>query len=170
MNKWLILSAFATLLLVGCASPPPPRTVHSVDLKRYLGEWHEIARYPNWFQRNCANHVTATYAPNADGSISVVNSCVSLKGKTETAKGRATVVPGSGNAKLKVSFAPPFKGDYWILAVDKNYQWALVGHPSRNYLWILARDSKISPALYSKIVQLAVDQGYDASRIQLTPP
>lgn len=168
MNKWLIFLAFVALFFAGCASAPPPQTVNSVDLKRYVGEWHEIARYPNWFQRNCARQVTATYAPNADGSISVLNSCAKLNGKTETAKGRATVVPGSGNAKLKVSFAPPFKGDYWILAVDPNYQWALVGHPSRNYLWILARDSQITPKLYAKIVQLAVDQGYDASRIKPT--
>jgi apolipoprotein D and lipocalin family protein len=155
--------------LTGCATSRPPATIASVDLQRYSGKWHEIARYPNWFQRKCTGAVTARYTPQADGSIRVANSCRKADGTLETAEARATVVPGSGNAKLKVRFAGPFAGDYWIHALDPDYRWSLVGHPSRKYLWILARDAEISPALYNQIVFYAIAQGYDPEKIVRTP-
>ena len=164
-----LLPFIAVILLAGCASQPPLRTVKSVNLESYSGQWHEIARYPNWFQRNCAGRVTADYVPRKDGSITVVNSCARQDGSVNQVKGRAKVVPGSGNAKLKVFFGGPIAGDYWIIGLDREYQWALVGHPSRRYLWILARSPGISEKLYAQIVQSAVEQGYDASRIVKTP-
>ncbi len=164
-----LLFPLLVLLLAGCASRPPLQTVKAVDLPRYSGKWHEIARYPNWFQRNCTGQVTAEYVPREDGSITVVNACTREDGSLNQVKGRATVVPGSGNAKLKVSFGGPIAGDYWIIGRDRAYQWALVGHPSRRYLWILARSPGLSEKLYAQIVQSAVDQGYDARRIVKTP-
>jgi len=158
-----------TLLLCGCAGGPPLKTVSAVDLNRYSGKWHEIARYPNWFQRSCTGQVTAEYLPRKDGSITVLNACARKGGSMEQVKGRATVVPQSGNAKLKVSFGGPIAGAYWIIGLDPAYQWALVGHPSRRYLWILARSPGISEKLYAQIVQSAVEQGYEASRIVKTP-
>jgi apolipoprotein D and lipocalin family protein len=155
--------------LTGCATTRPPSTVASVDLKKYSGKWHEIARYPNWFQRKCTGAVTARYTPQADGTIQVLNSCRKADGRIETAAAVATVVPGSGNAKLKVRFGGPIAGDYWIIALDPAYRWSLVGHPSRKYLWILARDAEISPSLYNQIVFYAIAQGYDAGKIQRTP-
>lgn len=157
--------------LAGCTSTTkrPPATVSSVDLKRYFGEWHEIARYPNWFQRKCSGAVTARYTPLPDGSIEVLNTCRKADGTTESAKGIAKVVPDTGNAKLRVKFAGPFTGDYWILALDPNYRWSLVGHPSRKYLWILARDREIPRDLYNRIISLATSQGYDSARIVRTP-
>jgi len=168
MMKLSVFSLLA-LLLIGCASRPPLQTVKSVDLERYSGQWHEIARYPNWFQRNCTGQVTAEYLLREDGSITVLNSCARKDGSLNQVKGRATVVPGSSNAKLKVSFGGPIAGDYWIIGLDHAYQWALVGHPSRRYLWILARSPGLSEKLYTRIVQSAVEQGYDASRIVKTP-
>lgn len=165
-----ILFLAAILLAAGlgaCASRPPLATVPSVDLKRYAGTWHEIARYPNWFQRRCVGPATAEYTPLPDGRIQVVNRCRRADGTMDSVKGTATVVPGSNNTKLKVGFGGPFKGDYWIIGLDeKNYSWALVGHPSRGYLWILARDPNLPERTYQRIVQLAVSKGYDASRIQ----
>ena len=170
MSLMKYLSAFfAAILLCSCAGGPPLKTVSQVDLKRYSGKWHEIARYPNFFQRNCAGQVTAEYRPNPDGSIAVVNQCTRKNGSIDKVVGRATVVPNSGNARLKVSFGGPFAGDYDIIGLDPNYQWALVGHPSRKYLWILARRPAISEKLYAQIVQSAVEQGYDAGRIVKTP-
>lgn len=155
------------LLVVGCASREPLPTVKSVDLQRYSGKWHEIAKYPNWFQRNCAGAATAVYTPRPDGKIAVVNSCVDKKGQPIVAKGVASVVPDSGNAKLKVKFFGPFAGDYWIIGLDeKDYSWALVGHPSRKYLWILAREPKMDARLYERILALADERGYDVSKIQ----
>jgi apolipoprotein D and lipocalin family protein len=161
----MLIAAFT-----GCSTTKPPATVASVDLRRYSGQWHEIARYPNWFQRRCTGAVTARYTPLPDGSIEVLNTCRNADGTTESAKGIAKVVPESGNAKLKVRFFGPFTGDYWILALDPKYRWSLVGHPSRKYLWILARDQEISPELYDRIVSFAINQGYDAKKIVRTPP
>ena len=159
--------------LAGCATPAktsrPLTTVASVDLRRYSGEWHEIARYPNWFQRKCTGAVSARYTSLPDSSIEVLNTCRKADGTTVSAKGVAKVVPDSGNAKLKVKFAGPFTGDYWIIALDPNYRWSLVGHPSRKYLWILSRDPEIPDALYNRIVAFATSQGYEADKIIRTP-
>lgn len=150
----------------GCATQPPLATVKQVDPKRYSGRWYEVARYPNWFQRDCAGEVTAEYTPLPSGAIRVVNTCQTSKGTPKSIVGQASVVPGSGNARLKVSFFGPFSGDYWIIGLDeKNYSWALVGHPSRKYLWILSRQPGMSDALYQKIVGLAAKNGYSAGRI-----
>lgn len=155
----------------GCASRSEPPTVSGVDLARYQGRWHEIARLPNFFQRHCAGEVTADYTEQPDGSIRVVNRCVRADGKPEQVVGKAKPVAGSGNAKLRVNFGIPFAtGDYWILALDdRDYQWSLVGHPSRKYLWILSRTPTMDDALYARIVARAVALGYDASQIERTP-
>ena len=119
----------------------PLATVPYVDLDRYLGRWYEIARLPAGFERGCTA-VTAAYGRLPDGSISVRNECAKGHpgGKVKRAEGRATVADPATNAKLKVSFFWPFSGDYWILALDEEaYQWALVGEPGREYLWLLSR-------------------------------
>ncbi len=157
------------LLFAGCASRPPLATVPSVDLGRYAGRWYEIAKYPNFFQRNCAGSTTAEYSANPDGSIKVVNKSIGKNGKPMQVAGRATVVDGSQNARLKVSFAGPFSGAYWVIGLDeKNYSWAVVGHPSRQFLWILAREPKIPSATYQQILKLVADRGYDTSRLETT--
>lgn len=163
---FLLLAGVGALCVFGCASRPQLATVNRVDLKRYAGQWYEVARYPNWFQRNCIGETTANYKALPDGAIQVVNSCRNKTGKLETVKGRATVVPGSANTKLKVSFFGPFTGDYWIIGLDeKNYSWAVVGHPSRRYLWILSRTPHLKDEDYRKAVGIAVSQGYNESRL-----
>ena len=158
------------LFLTSCSTTPPPQTVAAVDLQRYSGTWFEIARIPNRFQRRCAHTVTATYEPNPDGSIRVINSCRDKNGEFEKIVGKATVVENSGNAKLKVTFGGLFTGDYWILALDPNYQWALVGHPSRNFLWILSRQRHLPEKTIQAILARAAAQGYDVSRVARTTP
>ena len=156
------------LLLAGCASRPPLPTVPQVDLKRYEGRWFEIAKYPNWFQGGCMADTTAEYTAQPDGSIRIMNRCRQKNGSIREAKGQATIVPGSNNSKLRVRFAgSPIAGDYWIIGLDeKNYSWALVGHPSRQFLWILARDPQLNPTSYYNIVSLAEKLGYKAARIE----
>ena len=158
------------LLIVGCASRPPLVTVPSVDLQRYEGRWFEIAKYPNWFQRSCASDTTAQYTGQPDGTIQVLNRCKQADGKFREAKAIATVIPGSGNAKLQVRFGrSPIGGDYWIIGLDeKNYSWALIGHPWRQFLWILARDTRMDDATYERILALAESQGYSRERIERT--
>jgi apolipoprotein D and lipocalin family protein len=160
-----------SLLLAGCATRQPLPVAGPVDLGRYAGVWYEIAKYPNWFQRACASDTTATYSVREDGRIGVVNRCVRANGSVIEVRGTASVVPDSGNAKLRVRFAwSPVAGDYWILGLDeRNYAWALVGHPSRNYLWILSRTPRMSSDTYREIVALAERLGFDSARIELTP-
>jgi apolipoprotein D and lipocalin family protein len=117
-------------------SATAPEVVPAVDLKRYAGRWHEIARLPNRFQRDCAGDVTATYTLRPDGKIAVLNECRAADGRTKSARGTARVASKQGpNTKLKVSFFWPFSGDYWIIGLDPDYRWALVGGSGRDYLW-----------------------------------
>jgi apolipoprotein D and lipocalin family protein len=172
-----LTTLLASFSLCACVTKPPLSTVRTVDLERYAGRWYEIARYPNWFQRRCQSGAVAEYTPQGDGSIKVVNSCRDADGSIRSITGRATVVPHSGNARLKVRFFGPFSGDYWIIGIDeKSYSWALVGHPSRRFLWILSREPIMNDELYGKIIGIAVSKGYSAkpvervSQANLRPP
>src|SRR3954469_16364143 len=101
-------------------------TVPSVDLQRYLGKWYEIARYPNRFERECVSDVSAMYLLREDGNIQVVNACRRSDRKIKESRGYAKIVEGSNNAKLRVTFFWPFFGDYWIIDLDRDYQYAVV--------------------------------------------
>lgn len=163
--------------LCGCATPSaatgpePPAlvTVPRVELDRYLGTWFEIASYPQRFQKDCTA-TTAHYSLDDDGDILVRNSCnkLTLDGKLDVARGRARVVDTTTNAKLEVSFFRPFWGDYWIIDLGEDYEYAVVGHPSREYLWVLSRTRAMDPALYDQILARLVGQGYDTSRLVVT--
>jgi apolipoprotein D and lipocalin family protein len=162
------LAAMAAAAVVS-AEEAPLEVVGSVDLDRYLGTWYEIASYPAWFQRGCTA-VTAEYSLRDDGLIRVVNSCHkgALDGKLKQSTGRAKVVEGSNNAKLKVSFFGPFWGDYWIVDLDPEYRWVVVGVPSRKYLWVLSRTRTMDEALYQEIVGRLQAKGYDPARLVRT--
>ena len=130
-----------------------------MELSRYTGTWYEIARYPNSFQKDCI-HSSAVYKLKADGSVSVLNSC-QKKGVMKTAEGKARVVDPITNAKLKVSFFWPFSGDYWIIDLGEDYDYAVVSEPRRKYLWILARDPQMDDGLYAEILQRLREKGFD---------
>ncbi len=168
LRKSLAVGALV-LASSGVASARDLDTVDSVDLDRYLGTWYEIASYPAWFQKNCTS-VTAQYRLRDDGLISVINRCRkgTLDGKEKKAKGRAKVVDTQTNAKLKVSFFGPFWGDYWIIDLDEDYQWVVVGEPKRKYLWILCRNPTMDQKLFDEIVARLPSSGYDAGRLQMT--
>jgi apolipoprotein D and lipocalin family protein len=171
------LAVLALLLLGACATPPagpPVRTVAAVDLQRYLGTWYEISRLPNSFQdgggRRCVA-TTATYSLRPDGQIGVTNRCLDdANGNAETvATARAYAVEGSNNARLRVTFFWPFYGDYWVIGLDPDYRWAVVGAPGRNYLWVLSRTPQMSAGAYAAAVDTAAAQGFDVGRLQPTP-
>lgn len=166
----------ALVMAAGCATStterlrlPPLETVAHVDLSRYLGTWYEIANFPQSFQRGCTA-TTATYTLRADGDIDVLNRCRkgSIDGKEKSALGRARVVDRATNAKLEVSFFRPFWGDYWIIDLSEDYSYAVVGHPGRDYLWILARNPTMAEATYQSIVTRLQSQGYETSRLVRT--
>ncbi|BDU77550.1 lipocalin family protein [Mesoterricola sediminis] len=152
------------LLLAPPALVAPPPTVEHVDLARYMGDWHEIARLPNPFQRACAK-TTARYILGEDLHFKVINGCLTPAGKYLEAEGRARVVDRATGARIKVSFFWPFYGDYWILALDDAYAWALVGTPDRKYLWVISRTERMDPALLDRILARATELGYDLTRL-----
>jgi apolipoprotein D and lipocalin family protein len=151
------------------AKAPPLAVVDEVDLDRYLGTWFEIASYPAWFAKNCTG-VTADYSLREGGGISVVNRCYkgALDGKLKEARGRAKVVDPETNAKLKVSFFGPFWGNYWILELDPDYQWVVVGEPKRKYLWILSRTPSLDKETLDEILSRLPEKGYSSDRLQWT--
>ena len=172
---WLVLVAISWLAVFttpveAAEKPAPLTTVSSVDLNRYLGKWYEIASYPAWFQKNCTG-TTADYIRLPDGRIRVVNRCFkkNLDGPLKESKGKAEVVDPATNAKLKVTFFWPFKGDYWIIDLDPEYQWAVVGVPSRKYLWILSRTPTLDDAVYTGILSRLIDMEYDPTMLKRTP-
>jgi len=158
-----VLASFLFLL----AAADPLATVASVDLARYAGTWFEAARTPNWFQKNCAADVRAIYTVEGPARLRVVNQCRVASGKTSIAKGRAKV--GASTAKLRVSFFWPFFGDYWVLELDPEYRWVVVGEPERKNLWILTREQNPPEELVQRLTELAAKKGYDVSKLVRTP-
>lgn len=168
MKRLRRLVALLSLGLSSAAQAQAPVTsMASVDLVRYGGKWFEIASFPMFFQRNCIADTTAEYALAAGGGITVHNRCRTKSGFDE-ATGKATVVEGSGNSRLEVSFFWPFKADYWILGLDPDYRWAVVGNPNRRYLWVLSRTPQLPPALLEAALASAVAQGFDLSQLRYT--
>ena len=156
-------------------TPQPVRTVSSVDLNRYVGDWYEIARFPNKFQRQCIGDVRASYARRPDGRLDGVNRCRTAEGETE-ARGVARIVDERTLAKLKVRFAPAWLswlpmvwGDYWIIGLAPDYSWAVVGDPGRDYLWILARAPRLDDDSMARARATARDNGFDVDRLVPTP-
>lgn len=147
-------------------SQEKPSVVSSVDLNRYAGKWYEIARLPNWFERKL-KCTTAEYTLRADGKITVLNRghYIDEPLKTSSSEGVAWVPDKQQPSKLKVRFFWPFSGDYWIMDLDKDYKWVLVGEPSFKYLWILSREKKMDEATYKSLLKKAVDNGYNVESI-----
>lgn len=165
----LVMMAMMTAAVMGRTNhKDEPETVSSVDLSRYVGTWYEIARLPNRFEKKCADSVTATYVQRPDGKISVTNRCRKSSGEFTTAKGKAKIVDRTTNAKLKVTFFWPFYGDYWILDLGSNYEYAVVGDPSRKYLWILSRTPQMDEELYQRLLQKSAKQGFKTELVMRT--
>ena len=178
MLRYIPVVLLAALLnpLCGCGSLlqavlPPLDTVSNVDLNRYAGKWYEIARYPNWFQSNCASS-TAEYTANADGTIGVFNTCLAGDGSVNsTIQGTARVVDPTTNAKLKVTFPRiPFPADYWIIQLGENYEYAVVGEPTRSTLFVLSRTPTLDQDTLNAILSQLTDQGYDPARLIYDTP
>ena len=166
----------ALALAAGAVSAAAPlATVGDVDLARYAGQWHEVAKYPNRFQEQCVSDTTATYALRDDGKVAVVNRCRTREGYDQV-DGFARRVDGRTD-RLQVSFLPaalrwlPFGwGDYWVIELAPDYRYAVVGEPSRQYLWVLSRTPVLSPEDRRAIEARLPSHGYDAARLAESPP
>jgi len=164
--KKSVLILFTAMIFNSVIPQKIPSVVSTVDLKRYMGMWYEIARLPNYFERKlkCAS---ATYTLREDGRITVLNKGNYLTDpeKSTSVKGVAWIPDRNSPAKLKVQFFWPFSGNYWIMYLDKEYQYVLVGDPSFKYLWILAREKKMDEQTYNILLSKAVENGYDVKSI-----
>lgn len=172
MKPWMLILIFvfaAGAAAKAAVKTKPLEVVPGVDLQRYLGTWYEIATIPQRFQKGCVG-VSAHYSLREDGAIDVVNSCRkgTLDGKERSIRGKAWIVDRTTNAKLKVRFFWPFTGAYWIIELDEDYRWAVVGHPDRTYYWILSRTPQMDAALYDELIRRAAAKGYDVSKIKKT--
>ncbi|KAK4479482.1 hypothetical protein RD792_018150 [Penstemon davidsonii] len=150
-------------------------TVKGLDIEKYMGRWYELASFPSRFQPKNGVDTRATYTLRPDGTVNVLNETWS-DGKRGFIEGTAYKAdPKSDEAKLKVKFyVPPFlpiipvTGDYWVLYIDADYQYAVVGQPSRSYLWILSRQSHVDEEIYNELVEKAKEEGYDVSKLHKT--
>lgn len=179
MKRMIFAAAAALIISAGVVAQDKPAeltTVPSVDLDKYKGKWFEIARYPNRFQKKCVGNTTATYNLKEGGTIEVVNECLKKNGKTDVAKGKARIVDERSNAKLEVRFAPAFLsflpmvwGDYWIIDLQKDYEYAVVGDPKREYLWILSRTPELETSVYQGILRRLEEKGFEPAKLLETP-
>jgi apolipoprotein D and lipocalin family protein len=181
----LVVTAVAAGVLLSSSAPADDeggaaravQAVADLDLDRYEGRWFEVARIPNKYQGDCACCVTATYTLRDDGRLTVVNECRTAEGEPKGVEGEAKLARKEGpSSKLKVRFAPRFLsflgfvwGDYWVLDLAEDYSHALVGSPDRKYLWVLAREPRLDPETYARLMQEARRMGFDVDRVVPTP-
>lgn len=176
MKKVLGICSLASL--VGCATPHADLPTQSgVDLKKYVGTWYEQARLPNRFQKKCVGDVRADYALTADNTIGVTNQCRKDDGAIDVAEGEGRLAKAfdpPDPAKLEVRFAPKWTGwlpmvwgDYWIMRLEGDYQYSLVGTPDRKYLWVLSRDKQADKAVVTQMLDYARAQGFDTEKVIL---
>lgn len=169
----ILIAAWSVLSGQSRAENGPPIPVPQVDLARYAGRWYEIAKIPNWFQKSCAGGTTAEYILRSDGRIDVINRCLQADGQAKEAKGEARVENPETNSQLKVSFVRFlgrrwFWGDYWIIGLGEDYEYAVVGTPDRKYGWILARRPDPEYSTLEAINRILNQQGYDPADFEMT--
>lgn len=163
-----ILIPLLVFSMYSCHHYPPLETVEKVDLKKYSGLWYDYAHLPARFLEGCTD-ITAEYSLENPKYVTVYNRCIkSSTGKTSDIKGKAFPVRGSNNAKLKVQFFWPFRSDYWIVYLDENYRHAIVGGPSRKYMWILSRDPEIDLESLNKLKTRAEESGFPVNDLVIT--
>lgn len=179
-----VATAAATVILMTAAAQissaqlAPITPIASLDLQRYQGTWYEIAKYPNRFQAMCVKSTSAQYAIQASGTVTVTNSCTDKTGATTTAIGEARLIGADKNpqsATLQVRFAPawlswlPFVwGDYWVVAIDPQYQWSIVSEPKREFLWVLSRSKQLDATAWAAIEAQIKRAGLDLSKLEKT--
>lgn len=174
-----IAAGLFSVLTGGCSpnASAPMSTVSDFEVQRYLGQWHQVAATPAWFQSDCAANSTASYALGEDDLIEVLNSCDTADGSRKQAEARARFVAGDTDGRLEVTFVEVLgfwlwlaAGDYWIIGLDPEYRWSVVGQPSRQYAWVLARSRSLDTPTLREISRTLEKEGYDTCALLLTTP
>ncbi len=174
--KKVLFGLTVAAILVGCASTSRELPTESaVSLERYAGTWYEQARLPNRFQKDCAGDVRADYTLNPDGTVQVVNQCRKEDGSTKRAEGIGRTAergPMADTARLEVRFAPDWVswlpmvwGDYWIIQLEGDYEYSLVGTPDRKYLWVLTREEQADPKRVQAMLDYASTLGFPTENV-----
>jgi apolipoprotein D and lipocalin family protein len=152
-------------------------SIEKLDVARYMGVWHEIAKYPNSFQKQCASSTQASYRVLSESRLEVKNRCKTTQGNWSEAIGEAQQIGDASSAKLKVRFAPAWLsflpmvwGNYWVIDIDPDYQWVIVSEPTREYLWILARTPTLPANTYQSILHKLTALDFDTTRLSVSPP
>ena len=171
MRTTIFIVCICAMFSVSCQTNPPAnmidtRTVETLDLDRYLGTWYEIARFPHKFEKDLVG-VTANYSFRKDGKIKVINQGYkgSLDGKLSVAEGKAKIPDPDDPTKLKVSFFLFFYGDYYVLELGEDYEYAMIGSSTPNYFWILSRTPKMDVQTFDMLLANAKERGYDLSKL-----
>lgn len=159
------------------AAPAALAPIESLDVPRYMGTWHEVAKYPNWFQRKCVGDTTAHYRLQDDGRVEVTNRCRTEDDSFIEVVGIARQIGAEDSPILKVRFAPawlafiPFVwGDYWVIDLDPDYQLAAVSEPGREYLWILSRTPQVDPTAYQALLERLAQMGFQLDTLESPAP
>ncbi len=165
----VLLGLILTFALNFCSMETKPlQTVDEVNLERYMGKWYDIAHFPAAFLNGCKN-ITADYSLTEKNYVKVLNRCIKEKNnKEKSINGKAFIVKGSNNTKLKVQFFWPFRADYWILDIDEDYQYAAIGGPSRQYAWILSRTPDPEEKKIQELMKLLENKGFDTENLERT--
>lgn len=171
-----LLGVAGLMLASGARADEPLKAVPDLDVARYAGTWHELARLPMYYERKCARDITATYTARQAGGLTVTNACVREDGVRMSSEGVARQA-GDDPAKLEVRFAPgwlsflPFVwADYWVIAVDADYRWAIVGEPDREYLWFLSREPTMDAKTFEGLKARARTMGYNLDELIVVVP
>jgi len=173
LQTWLAGALLAFSGALHAAEPLP--TIASLDVPRYMGTWYEIAKFPNWFQKKCVSNTRANYLLRSDGTVQVTNRCKMASGEIDEAIGSARQIGPATSPKLQVRFAPAWLslipavwGDYWVVALEDNYQWVAVSEPGRQYLWILSRTPRMEPKAYAGLLLRLAALGLDVQKLEVT--
>ncbi len=166
--KHTYLALSLALVLAGCDHREPPKTAKEVSVNRYMGTWYELASLPTSFQRGC--YCTKANYEWKDHWMQVTNTCLKGEkpGKLKKATAKAWPISDSLNTKFKMQFFKPFKGDYWILYVDKNYQHAIAGTPDYEHIWFLSRKPTTTVGEFLKLKAIAKAKGYGVDALIMT--
>lgn len=173
MNRRKSLCTMATCVtspsLFLMSSPPKPQCVPELDLQRYMGEWYEIGRYPNSWQKNYVA-VRNTYRLRKDGKIDFqsVGRKDTFDGTFKEQNATAKVVSDTKNAQWKVCFLWPINANYWVIELGDNYEYSVVGQPDHKRLWIFSRERTMDSELRKDICSRLVGHGYKPKRIEWT--
>lgn len=175
MSRSLLTIVLLLITASVAAADLPNQPVSALELSRYEGKWHEIAHIPVFYQRKCTGAATSTYTPNQDGSLRVLTTCTTSKG-LKSVNGVAKYTSDNPGA-FKVRFAPAWLRwlpqawiDYWVIDIDPDYRWAVIGEPGRKHLWIMSRDTRMSRHLYEQLVARARDRGYPVKKLITMEP